>query len=73
MARGDDFIDEGWPVVRPFLLENGHKNQIQLVDERSLRFQTLLRIRTRDDEVHHKVSYAYTFLSVVKAATSILK
>lgn len=42
MARGDDFIDEGWPVVRPFLLENGHKNQIQLVDERSLRFQTLL-------------------------------
>lgn len=31
MTRRDDLVDEGGPVVRPFLLQNGDENEIELV------------------------------------------
>lgn len=58
MAGGDDFVDEGWPVVGPFLLQYGYEDEVQLVEEGALRFQALLCARALDDEVDHEVAYA---------------
>jgi hypothetical protein len=38
VARGDNFVDEGRPVVRPFLLEDGDEDEVELVEEGSLCF-----------------------------------
>lgn len=35
MTGSNDLIDEGRPIVRPFLLQNGNKNQIEFVQERT--------------------------------------
>lgn len=44
MARRDDLIDEGWPIMRPFLFQNGDQNQVKLVQESAFSLQTLLRL-----------------------------
>lgn len=31
-----DLIDEGWPVVRPFLLQHGDKHEVELVEQCAL-------------------------------------
>lgn len=41
MAGGDDLVDEGRPVVRPFLLEDGDEDEVELVEERALGFEGL--------------------------------
>ena len=58
MARRDDLIDEGRPVVGPFLLEDGYEDQIQLVEKGPLALQALFAVRALDDEVDYKVAYA---------------
>jgi hypothetical protein len=58
VARGDDFVDEGRPVVRPFLLEDGDEDEVELVEKGSLCFQGLFRARRLDYEVDHEVSNA---------------
>jgi hypothetical protein len=39
MARRNNFVDERRPVVRPFLLQDRDKDEIELVQEGSLRFE----------------------------------
>jgi hypothetical protein len=39
MARGDDFVDESGPVMRPFLLEDRDEDEVELIDEGSLRLK----------------------------------
>jgi hypothetical protein len=36
VAGGNDFVDEGGPVVRPFLLEDRYKDKIEFVKEGTL-------------------------------------
>jgi hypothetical protein len=43
MARGNDFVDEGGPVVRPFLLEDRDKDEVELIDEGSLGLEGFFR------------------------------
>lgn len=56
MARRDDFVDECRPVVRPFLLEDGDKNQIELVQQGLLRLDGLFRGGALKDIIHDKVA-----------------
>ena len=56
MAGGDDFVDEGWPVVRPFLLQDGHEDQVELVEERLLRAEGLFGARALNDELDDEVT-----------------
>ena len=42
MAGRNNLVDKRWPVVRPFLLQDGNKNKIQLVEKCSLGLKTLL-------------------------------
>ena len=39
MAGGDDFVDKGGPVVRPFLLEDGYEDEVEFVKEGTLCFE----------------------------------
>jgi hypothetical protein len=41
MAGGNDFVDEGGPVVGPFLLEDRDKDEVELIQESPLRFEGL--------------------------------
>jgi hypothetical protein len=56
MARGDDLVDEGRPVVGPFLLEDRHKHEIQLVQEGAVGAATIVVVGELDDEVYNKVA-----------------
>lgn len=56
MAGRDDLVDEGGPVVRPFLLEDGHEDEVQLVEKGSLCLERLFRARGLDNEVDDKVA-----------------
>ena len=58
MAGGYDLIDEGWPVVGPFLLEDRYQYEVQFVEERPLGFEALLSARALDDEVDYEISNA---------------
>lgn len=64
MAGGDDLVNEGRPVVRPFLLEDGDEDQVELVEKRSLAFETLFRARALDDEAHDEVTDPYMWISI---------
>lgn len=56
MAGGDDFVDEGRPVVRPLLLEDGYKDEVEFVEQGALCLQRLFGTRALDNEVDHKVA-----------------
>lgn len=55
MARGDDFIDEGGPVVWPFLLQDGNQSQIQFIEEELVGFERIVRLRDLQDLVDDEV------------------
>lgn len=59
MARGNNLIDEGGPVVRPFLLQNGDKNEIELVQQRALRLDLLFGFGVFENESHNKIADTY--------------
>jgi len=46
--------------VRPFLLENRDKDEVEFIEERSLGFEGLFRARGLDDKVDHEVSNAWS-------------
>lgn len=56
MAGGDDLVDKCGPVVRPFLLENGDQDQIELVQEGALSSELLFGSGILDDEVNDEVA-----------------
>ncbi len=40
MTGGNNFVDEGRPIMGPFLLQDGNKDEVEFVEEGSLRFQS---------------------------------
>jgi hypothetical protein len=46
--------------VRPFLLEDGDKDEVEFIEERSLGFEGIFRARGLDDKADHEVSNAWT-------------
>jgi hypothetical protein len=59
MAGRDDFVDKCRPVVRPFLLEDGNENEVELVEQGPLLAQRLFGARALDDELDNEVSDSY--------------
>ena len=58
MARGDDFVDEGGPVVGPFLLENRHEDKVEFVEKGSLCLQRFFGTGALYDKLDYEVSDA---------------
>jgi hypothetical protein len=56
MAGRNYLGNEAGPVVRPFLLQDGYENEVQLVQQRPLASKALLRFTTLQDEANNKVS-----------------
>lgn len=59
MAGGYDLVDESRPIVRPFLLQDGNEDEVQLVQEDSLGPQRLFRSGTLYDETNDEISNAW--------------
>lgn len=55
-ARGDDFVDERGPVVRPLLLQDRDEDEVELVQQGLVFTQGLLRVGALDDKLHNKVA-----------------
>ena len=60
MARGNDFVDECGPIVRPFLLENRDEDEVELVYEGSLGFEGFFGTRGLDDEADNEIANSCT-------------
>lgn len=58
VTRCNDLVDEGRPVARPLLFQNGNKNEIEFVQERAFGSETFFRLRAFDNEVDNEVSNA---------------
>lgn len=58
-TSGDNFVDKCWPVMRPFLLQDGDEHEIQLVEEGPVCLEGLLGVRSLDDEVDDEVANAW--------------
>lgn len=43
----------------PFLFKDGHEDEVELVEERSLGFDAILCARGLDNEVNDEISNAY--------------
>ena len=56
MAGGDDFVDKRWPVVRPFLLQDGYKDEVEFVKESSLCLKRFFGAGALDDEAYNEIS-----------------
>lgn len=59
MARRNDLVDEGGPVVRPFLLENGDENEIELVQQRALGLDLLFGFGILENKSDNKIADTY--------------
>lgn len=59
VARLYDFVDEGGPVVRPLLLQDGDQDQIQFVQESAFAAELLLGTGVLDDKIDDEVPDAY--------------
>lgn len=55
MAGRDDLVDEGRPVVGPFLLEDGYEDEVQLVEEGAVGAAAVVVVRELDDEVYDEI------------------
>ena len=55
---GDDLIDERRPVMGPFLLEDRHEDEVELVEQSTMGPKRLIRVGARDDGVDDEVSDA---------------
>lgn len=55
MTGRDDFGDKGRPVMRPFLLEDGHQNEVEFIEESSLALELLFGLGVFDDTVDDEV------------------
>lgn len=59
MARLNDLVDEGGPVVWPLLLQNRDQDQVQFVQESTFAAEFLLGAGILDDEIDDEVADAY--------------
>jgi hypothetical protein len=56
VARGDDFVDEGRPVVRPLLLQDRNKDEVELVEEGFVLLEGFCGFRALEDALDDKVA-----------------
>lgn len=56
MARWNDFVDEGRPIVWPLLLQDGNKDQIKFVQKGAFASETLFWFRALNDKIDDEVS-----------------
>lgn len=70
MAGRDDFVYESRPVVRPLLLEYRDEDQVQLVEEGFVLFQSIFGARTLDNELDNKVSNTWILRLAAKPTYS---
>jgi hypothetical protein len=59
VTRRDDFVDEGGPVVRPFLLEDGDEDEVEFVQQGAVGAAAIVVVRELDDEVDDEVADAW--------------
>jgi hypothetical protein len=50
-----DFVDEIGPIMRPFLLQDGNQNKIELIQEGALRAKALIRVGDLDNDVNDEI------------------
>ena len=62
-TAGDDLVDEGRPLVGPFLPQDAHQHQIELVQQRALLAQTLFSAAVLDDAVDDEVADAHALIA----------
>ena len=62
MTRRDDLVDECRPVVGPFLLEDGDKCEVELVDESALLLERFFLLRRFEYLAYDEVADALTLL-----------
>jgi hypothetical protein len=55
MARRNDLVDEGRPVMWPFLLQDGNEDQVELVQESTFGPKAFLGLGAFDDEVDNEI------------------
>lgn len=68
MGRSNDLVDEGRPVVRPFLFQDGHKDEVELVEECAVGVEALFIVRQLDDEACDEVANACAIIRTSCAA-----
>lgn len=56
MAGGDNLVDKGGPVVRPFLLQDRDQDQVQFVQECALGAELLFGAGVLDNKIDDEVS-----------------
>jgi hypothetical protein len=59
MTRRDNLVDEGRPIVRPFLLEDRDEDEVQLVEEGALGAAAIIAVRQLDNKIDNKVADAW--------------
>jgi hypothetical protein len=59
VTRRDDLIDEGGPVVRPFLLEDRDEDEVELVQQSAVGAAAVVVVGELDDEVDDEVADAW--------------
>lgn len=55
MAGRNDLVDKRRPVVRPFLLQDGHQNKIELIEEGPLSLELFFGLGVFDNAVDDEV------------------
>lgn len=53
---GDNLVDEGRPVVRPLLFEDGDENKVELVEQDTVGLEKLFGTRTLEDILDDEVT-----------------
>jgi hypothetical protein len=59
VTRRDDLVDEGGPVVRPFLLEDRDEDEVELVQQGAVGAAAVVVVGELDDEVDDEVADAW--------------
>jgi hypothetical protein len=59
VTRRDDLVDEGRPVVRPFLLEDRDEDEVELVQQGAVGAAAVVVVGELDDEVDDEVADAW--------------
>jgi hypothetical protein len=69
----DDFVDKGWPVVRPLLLKDRDEDEVQLVEESLLGSKRFFRAGALDDELDNEVADSYPVSAPYMSSSTLME
>lgn len=69
MAGRDDLVDEGGPVVRPFLLQDRDEYEVQLVEKGAVGLEGFFRVGALENVLNDKVADS-CYLSAARAVST---